>query len=291
MSASMGQTEALPIFDFDTGGGNDQHPATGLFYAAAGGHALVSAATPLPVTAGTQDTDDDSIATGQTTGLEISIGYFSNLDNASIWERITGRDDDNAIPSGDASQTTLAFGYVHNGVDWIRQNGAANNAAAPAAPQGAFIAGIVRTSFDVFAAADAAVPQVTVDGAYLGIERTQEPFEVANSQAAIAAAGTFASASIQQNSLFAGSLGRTLLHGFVNYTGAATSLTISVQISLDAGVTFITTDTFTVVSGVATVIRELPVSLGTRVKISILNNDGASGTGVTNIGFYLTWAN
>jgi len=383
MPLMLGSKTYDPVDNFNTTPGLfDLHPAIGLYYATPFGHALVSAASPLPVTGaigGVLDTDDNSIAPGQTTTLNIvenyffdklaaiwkrweggvdnspttsdqcgfvggsvtdpldayadgdacclhfdtsgrllvtgtftfpsteddddaiaagalaraevlNIAYFSNLDNASIWERWTGRSDDDSLPFLDASPTVLGQTLISDGASWKRLMGAINNTVAPASPRGAFSVGVVRTSFDVFAAGDAAVDQYTVDGAKIGILRTQEPFEVLTSQAAIAGGGVLTSTAVQQNSLFAGSLGRHSLQGFVHYTGTASSLTIDVQISLDAAVTWVTTDSYTVLSGVASTIRDLCIAMGNRVRIRITNNDGVNGTGTTNIGFYLTHA-
>jgi hypothetical protein len=231
--------------------------------------------------------------------------------DGSVWRRvlvdITGRlvvvgggggggvgitdTDDNSIVPGQTTLLAIDENYVFDGTNWIRWQGGTDATAAPATPQGGFTAGKVITTFPVFVAGNVAVDRFTVDGAKLEIPRTQEPFELTLSQAAIAASATFTSAVVQQNSLFAGSLGRTLLHGLVNYAGTASSLTVNVDISLDAGATFVTTDTVTVLSGMPTVIRNLSVALGNRVRIRVVNNDGANGSGTTNIAFYLTHAN
>lgn len=238
--------------------------------------------------AGVTDTDDDGIAVGQTTSLVIPIPYFSNLDNAGIWERWTGRNDDNALPAADASPTTIGQDYIFDGTNWIRQMGAASNAVAPASPQGAFTVGVVRTSFDVFAAGDAFVPQGTVDGAQLDILRTQEPYEMLLSQATIAAGATVDTGAHQQNSLFAGSLGRTVLQGMMHYDGAASSVSVNIQTSADAGVTWITLMSYLAISGTTLVIQNFSVAMGNRVRVQFVNNDGVNGTGTTNRAFYLT---
>lgn len=234
----------------------------------------------------------EGVATGVGTALWTASVMLGTETGAGVYHLLEVR---NADVDADFTETlrgalTNSRLAIQDGSDWIIWQGAVNNAVAPAAPQGAFTVGLVRTSFDVFVAGDAYVPQGTVDGATIVIPRTQEPFEVATSQATIAAAGIFTSASIQQNSLFAGSLGRHNLQGFMHYAGTASSVTIAIQISLDSGATFITTDTFTVVSGTATVIRDLCIAMGNRLRIQITNNDGANSTGTTNIGFYLTHA-
>jgi hypothetical protein len=288
---------------------------------------------------GVTDTDDNSIASGQETGLVIDINYifdgtnwirlqggvdnavapvsaqgafvggvvtdpvdaFADGDVSLLHFDTSGRlltsaagtvtdTDDNSIAAGQVLPLTIDENYVFDGTNWIRLQGQANNAVAPAAPQGAFIAGIVRTSFDVFAAGDAFVPQGNVDGALLNIPRVQEPFEVGTSQATIAASGTTTLGPIQQNSMFAGSLGRHNLQGFVHYAGTASSLTVTIDISVDGGATFITVQSFTVLSGTAMVIQNFCVAMGNRVRVVVTNNDGVNNTGTTNMAFYLTHA-
>ncbi len=136
-----------------------------------------------------------------------------------------------------------------------------------------------------------AVDRFTDEGAKVVAERAQEPFDLGTSQATIAASGSFVAGPAQQNSLFAGSRGRTLLSGVVHYAGTASSLTINVQVSLDAGATWVTIRTFTALSGVATVIERQTVAMGNRVRVVVTNNDGVNGTGTTNISFNLTHAN
>jgi hypothetical protein len=199
--------------------------------------------------------------------------------------------DDNAIASGQVLDLIINENYMFNGTDWIRVQGGVDNAAAPASPQGQFTANVAITSFPGFTDGDVAIPRANDEGATITIPRTQEPFEVALSQATIAASATFTSTVVQQNDFFVDSLGRTLLHGFVNYAGTASSATVSVDISVDGGGTFITTDTFTVLGGTPTVIRNLSVALGNRVRVRVTNNDGANTTGTTNIYFALTHAN
>jgi len=123
MPLMLGSKTYDPVDNFNTTPGLfDLHPAIGLYFASAAGHVLVSAASPLPVTpiggGDVTDTDDNSLVSGQTTGLEI-------IEN-----------------------------YIFDGTVWIRQMGGIDNAVAPASPQGSFIAGIVTDPLDVFTDGD-----------------------------------------------------------------------------------------------------------------------------------------
>lgn len=71
-------------------------------------------------TATLTETDDDAIAIGQVLDGVINLPYFSNLDNTSIWERWTGRDDDGSITSGDGSPTVIGLNYNFDGTNWVR---------------------------------------------------------------------------------------------------------------------------------------------------------------------------
>ena len=289
---------------------------------------------------GITDTDDNSLAAGQTTLLSINETYifdgtvwirqFGQIDNAvapaspqgsyvggnvnaglpaytagdfSVLNfDLSGRllvsasismvtdTDDNAIASGQVLDLIIQENYIFNGSVWMRQEGGVDDSAAPAFPQGAFTAGKSTATFPALATGDAVVDRFTNDGAKITIPRTQQPFELLLSTATLAASGTIAGTT-QQNDFFLGSLGRTLLAGFVNYAGTASSVTAIVEISVDGGGSFITVDTFTVLSGTPAVIRNLSVALGNRVRVTVTNNDGANSTGTTNIGFYLTHGN
>lgn len=202
--------------------------------------------------------------------------------------------DDNAIAPGQTTLLAIDENYVYDPVagDWIRLEGGVDNSPGPATPQVAFVGGVVTDPVDAFVDGDVSGLHFDLGGRLLvsggsSLLEAFAPFELANSQAPLAASGTFV-ATTQQNLATAGSGGRAMLHGFVHYAGVASDLTVTVSISLDAGATFIVIDTFTVVSGTPTVIRELSVALGNRVRVTVTNNDAASGTGTTNIGFYLT---
>ncbi|NIM47806.1 MAG: hypothetical protein GTO22_00840 [Gemmatimonadales bacterium] len=201
-------------------------------------------------------------------------------------------DDDNSIALGQNTGLEIVENYIATGADWIRWQGGVDNAAAVGSPQGAFVGGIVTDPVGTYANGDVSLLHFNTAGELLvsqsgGLLSAFAPFEFINSQATIAASGSF-TATVQQNSASAGSGGRTELHGFVHYGGAASDLTVTVEISLDGGGTFVLIDTFTVTSGTPTVVRDLDVALGNRVRVTVTNNDAGSGTGTTNIGFYLT---
>ena len=130
MSAPAGTGFVLPSLDFDTGGGFDLHPAIGLIFAAAGGHKLVSSVDPLPVTAAgsVTDMDDNSVVAGQT----LPLGIVEN--------------------------------YIFDGTNWVRLQGGIDNAAAPASPQGAFVAGEAHTALQVYADGDIVIPNFDTSG-------------------------------------------------------------------------------------------------------------------------------
>lgn len=254
------------------------------------GRVLVSGVTTSTHT----EVDDDDVAIGHTVDEVLAINYFVNRDGApNNWRRWPGYVDDNDIPDGDVQPTVIPLNYLFAGAgggdSWIRWGGGVENAVVPLeAKQPGFVGGLVTDPLDTFADDDASMLHFDTQGCLLTRNCEDDPFELALSQAAIAGGGTFTSAVVQQNALQAGSRGRTYLHGFVHYAGTASSVTVFVDISLDAGVTFISVGSFTVVSGVVTLLQDYSVSLGNRIRIRVVNNDAVNGTGTTNLAFYLT---
>jgi hypothetical protein len=239
--------------------------------------------------------DDDSVPTASGTPSVLNIPYFSNLDNTGIWERWTGRTDDDTLPAGDASPTILnllhGFDTVNN--NWRRVTAIEDNDSigGPPLPAGVMTEGMTMSGFPSFAASDACVDRFTIEGAKIATLREQEPYEIAavSDASGIASGTTLVIASaIQQNDFFLGSHGRTVLNGMFNYAGAASSVTLQVQISTNGGGTFFTVDSFTVNSGTPSVIRDLSVAMGNRVRLRAINNDAGNTTGQTDYGFYLT---
>lgn len=256
-----------PLDDFDTDlGGYDLHPAIGLYFAAPGGHRLVSLADPLPVTGGggggvgILDTDDNLLVAGQTTLLAIDENYVFNA--------VAG--------------------------NWIRWQGGIDNSPAAAFPQVGLVGGKVTDPLDVYADGDVCAFNFSTAGRLLCDAAITTPlalpasFEVALSQAVIAAGGTFTSATVQLNSTVLGSLGREVLHGSVNYAGTSARVQVVIDGSIDAGATFYTLTTFDVFSGTTFVLQDYPVP-ATHLRVRVINTDGVNTTGAINLYFKLTF--
>lgn len=275
MPNSQGTTDVLPILNFDTGAGQDPHPALGLYFAAAGGHQIVDAANPLPTTAvatHTQD-DDDAAASGHTIDevLPLNYGFDASLADPSLWIREQIWKDDTA-PHAD--QLPLrgvgAFGTV--------------------VPLLGFPTGV-----GLLGGGNMANYLLSQERILFTTDRNNEPFEILNSQADIDPSDSVASAAITVNTILgpgaANSLGRTVLHGSAFYTGGAppaSGLTVTVDVSYDSFATFVTVDSFSVVEGTPTVIRDLSMALAPQIRVTVTNDDAVNGATGVNIGFYLT---
>jgi len=73
-------------------------------------------------------------------------------------------DDDNDIADGQTTGLEITIGYIHDGTSWIRQMGGLDNAPAAASPQGTFIAGIARVALPVYADGDVVIPAFDTSG-------------------------------------------------------------------------------------------------------------------------------
>jgi len=123
--------------DFDTAAGTDLHSAIGIYFAASGGHTLVSSGSPLPVTA--------------------TITPFATTA------------DDNNITAGATLEYLINLEYVYYGVggtDWLRLMGAVHDSPAQAAAtiQFAHVGGFVTTAELTLAVADGSVQSFNTQG-------------------------------------------------------------------------------------------------------------------------------
>jgi hypothetical protein len=237
------------------------------------------------------ETDDDSVAVGQSVDATLGLPYFSNLDNAGVWERWTGRTDDDALPINDAHPTILnmLYGYDQAATSWKRINAIPDNAVIGVTPVGIMTEGIaVDTAFPTFAGNDAVIDRYSTEGANIATLREQEPYELGTSTSTIASGTTVTLGGVTVNDFFTGTRGRTDLNGFLRYDGSASSVTVLVQVSVDAGVSWSDLDSYQALSGATTVFRDLSVAVGEQIRVRVTNNDGANTTGTTRYGFFFT---
>jgi hypothetical protein len=75
--------------------------------------------------------------------------------------------DDNSIASGQTTLLAIDLNYVFNGTNWIRLQGGVDNAVAPASPQGAFVAGVVTDPVDAFVDGDISLLHMDASGRLL----------------------------------------------------------------------------------------------------------------------------
>lgn len=75
--------------------------------------------------------------------------------------------DDNDIAQGQMTGLEITIGYINDGTKWIRQQGGVDNTPAPAAPQGGFIAGVARAALPVYVDGDVVVPNFDLSGRLL----------------------------------------------------------------------------------------------------------------------------
>lgn len=62
--------------------------------------------------------------------------------------------DDNSLAAGQTTLLAICEGYVYDGTSWIRHYGGVDNAVAPASPQGALIGGVVTDPLDTYVDGD-----------------------------------------------------------------------------------------------------------------------------------------
>ncbi len=75
--------------------------------------------------------------------------------------------DDNSIADGQTTGITIPLNYMYDGTAWIRVQGGVDNAAAPAAPQTLFVGGKVTDPLDVYVDGDTCVLNFGLDGRLL----------------------------------------------------------------------------------------------------------------------------
>jgi len=116
MPSSNGTSRELPVMDFDTAAGTDLHSAIGLYFAASGGHSLVSSGSPLPVTATVTPfattADDNNIAAGATLEYLINLEYVYYGVGGTDWLRLMGAIHDSPAQTASTIQFLHVGGFV-----------------------------------------------------------------------------------------------------------------------------------------------------------------------------------
>lgn len=95
---------------------------------------------------------------------DVSLFNFNTSGQLMVDAEGITEGDDNSIASGQTSSLNIPLNYVFNGTDWIRQMGGVDNAPAAGSPQGTFIAGVARAALPVYADGDVVIPAFDTSG-------------------------------------------------------------------------------------------------------------------------------
>lgn len=95
---------------------------------------------------------------------DVSLLHFDLSGRLLVNEAGITDTDDNAIASGQTTGMEIMLPYMFNGTEWIRNEGGVDNAAAPASPQGLFVGGVVTDPVDVFADGDVSLLHFDTSG-------------------------------------------------------------------------------------------------------------------------------
>lgn len=99
---------------------------------------------------------------------DVSLFNFNTSGQLMVDAEGITEGDDNSIAPGQTSSLNIPLNYIYNGTDWIRQMGGVDNAPAAVSPQGSFIAGISRTGvLPIYADGDVVIPSCDVNGRLL----------------------------------------------------------------------------------------------------------------------------